>query len=187
MVIPPSKILPEQLETDRLIIRVAKLGDGAAFNAAIVESLSELAPWLGWVTPTPSIEQSEQSCRKAYARYLLNEDLMVFLIFKNSGVLVGGSGLHNADWIQGIFEVGYWSATGHGGKGLVTEGVRALSNYALKDLHANRVFLTTDNLNAKSWRLAERAGFKLEGILINERFNLQGKSRNTRVYAQTTA
>ena len=183
----PLNLLPEQLESPRLLIRVAKPGDGTVFNEAILGSLNDLAPWLGWVTPPPALEQSEANCRRAYARYLLNEDLMVLFFAKDSGALVGGSGLHGADWITRKFEVGYWGRTGYGGLGLVTEGVRALSDYALRELGAHRVFLTCDDKNVRSWKLAERAGFKLEGILVNERLNLQGQLRNTRTYARTTA
>jgi RimJ/RimL family protein N-acetyltransferase len=181
----PLNILPEQLESPRLVIRVAKPGDGIAFNEAVISSLDELAPWLGWVSPPPTVEQSEANCRRGYARYLLNEDLMAFFFEKSSGALVGGSGLHDPDWKTRRFEVGYWSRTGFGGKGLITEGVRALSDYALKELGANRVFLTCDDKNVRSWKLAERAGFTLEGILVNERLNLQGQLRNTRSYART--
>ncbi|WP_088279948.1 GNAT family N-acetyltransferase [Ideonella sp. A 288] len=182
-----SNLLPEQLETPRLLIRVAKPGDGAVFNAAVLESIGELAPWLGWVTPAPSVEDSELNCRRAHARYLLNEDLMVFFFLKQSGALVGGSGLHGADWKNRKFEVGYWARTALGGQGLMTEGVRALADHALQQLGAHRVFLTVDDRNVRSWRLAERAGFALEGVLVNERFNLQGQLRKTRVYARTSA
>jgi RimJ/RimL family protein N-acetyltransferase len=183
----PSNLLPEQLESERLLIRVAKPGDGAAFNAAIVRSLPELSPWLGWVTPAPTPEQSEWNCRKAYARFLVNEDLMAFFFLKDGGALIGGSGLHKADWSLRSFEMGYWCSSGFGGQGLMTEGVRALAEHALDVLRAKRVFLSTDELNTRSWRLAERAGFRLEGVLVNERLNLSGQPRNTRIYARTPA
>lgn len=176
--------LPEQIESDRLIIRVARPGDGAVFNAAIHESIGRLAPWLGWVTPAPTPEQSEASCRRAYARFLLNEDLMAFFFRKSDGALVGGSGLHDADWDLRCFEIGYWGNSRFSGQGLITEGVAALTNHAIDTLHAARVFLTTDDLNVPSWKLAERAGFELEGILRNDRKNLSGKLRNTRVYSR---
>lgn len=183
MLLSAAEHLPEQIETPRLVIRVAKPGDGAAFNQAILDSLPQLSPWLGWVTPAPTLEASEQSCRKAYARFLMNEDLMVFFFLKENGTLVGGSGLHNADWQRRCFEVGYWGRSGWGGQGLMTEGVRALAEYAQHTLKANRVFLTVDDANTQSWRLAERAGFAWEGTLRNERYNLQGELRHTRVYA----
>jgi RimJ/RimL family protein N-acetyltransferase len=175
--------LPESIESERLLIRVARPGDGLLFNAAIVESHAELAPWLGWVTPLPTPAASETACRRAHARFLLNEDLMALFVLKDGGVLVGGSGLHRVDWTLRHFEVGYWGRTGWTGRGLVTEGVRALAEHALQTLRATRVHLTTDVRNVASWRLAERAGFMHEGTLRNERRDLQGRLRDTRVYA----
>ncbi len=176
--------LPENLESERLIVRVAKPGDGPVFNQAILESQPELAKWLAWVTPAPTLAESEFSCRRAYARFLLNEDLMAFFFLKDGGALVGGSGLHNANWSLRSFEVGYWGRTKFAGQGLIAEGVRCLADYALQELQAARVFLTTDEQNQASWRLAERAGFILEGTLRNERLNLQGTLRNTKVYSR---
>lgn len=176
--------LPEEIETSRLIIRVARPGDGPVFNAAIHASLERLSPWLGWVTPAPTSEDSEESCRQAYGRFLRNEDLMAFFFLKECGSLVGGSGLHDADWDLRCFEVGYWGHTDFAGRGLVTEGVRALADHALDILGATRVFLTTDDKNIPSWKLAERAGFQLEGILRNERRSLTGDMRDTRVYSR---
>jgi RimJ/RimL family protein N-acetyltransferase len=97
---------------------------------------------------------------------------------------VGGSGLHDADWELRQFEVGYWGRSSFSGKGLVTEGVRALTDHALEVLGATRVFLTTDTQNVPSWKLAERAGFELEGILRKDRRNLSGGLRDTRVYSR---
>jgi len=179
-----ANALPEHLLSERLIIRVARPGDGPMFNRAIHESHDHLAPWLAWVTPMPTPEASELACRKAYARFLLNEDLMALFILRDSGALVGGSGLHNVNWALRHFEIGYWGHPKFAGAGLITEGVRALADHALGELQASRVYLTTDEHNAASWRLAERAGFELEGILRNERLDLAGRLRSTRVYAR---
>jgi RimJ/RimL family protein N-acetyltransferase len=175
---------PESIETDRLIIRVAKPGDGSVFNAAIKASHSKLKTWLGWVTPMPTVEQSEEGCRKAYGRFLLNEDLMLLVFDKESGGLVGGSGLHDADWEKRQFEVGYWGNVEFSGRGLMTEAVQAIADYALENLGAERVFLTTDEQNENSWKFAERAGFEYEGTLRKDRYNLEGELRNTKVYSR---
>ncbi len=176
----------ESIESEHLIIRVATPEDGKMFNEAIVESADHLKDWLAWVSPVPTLDESVFSCRRAYARYLLNEDLMVFFILKSNGELIGGSGLHNANWMLRQFEVGYWGRTKYAGQGLMTEGVRALTQHALKDLNANRVFLTTDEKNTASWKLAERAGFALEGVLRLDRLDLQGNLRNTRLYSMVS-
>ena len=175
--------LPEQLQSERLLIRVARPGDGPMLSDAIADSHAELAPWLGWVTPPPSPDEAEARCVAAHERFLRNEDLMAFFLAKETGELVGGSGLHKADWTLRQFEVGYWGRARFAGSGLMTEGVRALARHAIEVLGANRVFLTTDERNERSRRLAERAGFEFEGTLRRDRLDLEGKLRNTRVYA----
>ena len=178
---------PEELFTPRLLIRPARPGDGEQFHAAILESQAELSPWLGWTFPPPSIEHTEMECRKAHGCYLLGEDLMVFFFERTAGLLVGGGGLHKADWKLRKFEIGYWCRTGYGGKGLVTEAVNALASHAMNELRANRLELTVDEDNTKSRLLAERAGFELEGVHRNAGFTPQGNLRNLCVYAKTAA
>lgn len=179
--------LPESLETARLLIRTAKPGDGAILHAAVAASYDELKPWLAWVEPLPTLEQSEQNCRAFYANFLLNQSLVALFIDKASGELVGGSGFHTVNWQLRQFETGYWRRTGWGGKGLMTEGVNALCAHALLRLGASRVYLTCDEQNSASRTLAERCGFELEGIMRNERLNLQGALRNTCMYARVKA
>ena len=176
--------LPRTLESERLQLRVAMPGDGKLLNEAVIESLAELEPWMPFVHPAPTVEQSEAACRKAWGRWQRDEDLMMLLFLRTSGELVGSSGLHGIDWSLGHFEIGYWSRSGHTGQGLVTEAVRTLADFALGSLHANRVYLQTDARNLRSSRVAELAGFELEGTLRNERRDVHGQLRDTRVYSR---
>ncbi len=91
--------------------------------------------------------------------------------------------MHNANWQLRSFEVGYWGRTQYLGAGLISEGVAALVSYALDNLMANRVFLTMDERNLASQRLAERVGFEYEGTLRQDHMSIQGGLRNTRVYS----
>lgn len=177
-----SPRLPAELDSRRLLIRVAAPGDGLALSRAMADSLDRLQPWLPWATPAPNPLACEHTCRQAHARFLLDEDLMVFFFLKSTGELVGGGGLHNPRWDLLQFEVGYWGHAAHAGQGLIHEGMHTLVQHALHALRASRIFLTTDELNAPSRRLAERLGFRLEGTLRRERRNLQGGWRNTCVY-----
>nr|WP_237171373.1 GNAT family protein [Pandoraea pulmonicola] len=153
-------------------------------NEAVAESAAELGAWLPWARPTPTLLESERACRAAYARYLLNEDLMVLFFLRDSGALIGGGGLHRIDWELRHFEIGYWGRTKYSGQGLITEAVAALASLALKDLAASRVYLTVDTRNTKSCRVAELAGFELEGVLRNERFDVFGRFRDTKVFSR---
>jgi RimJ/RimL family protein N-acetyltransferase len=49
-------------------------------------------------------------------------------------------------------------------------------------LSAARVELRVDDLNERSWRVAQRLGFQLEGLLRSDTRDANGRLRDTRVY-----
>jgi len=181
--------VPERIETARLILRCARgAEDAAALNAAVRESLPELAPWMPWAQSAPSLAETEAVCRRMRVDFLLRNDLVV-LVFErradgSEGELVGGSGLHRIDWTVRRFEIGYWCRTSWCGRGLVTEAARGLAAWAFTQLHARRVEIRTDAANQRSRRVAERAGFDLEGVLRQDSLSPQGTPRDTCVYAR---
>jgi RimJ/RimL family protein N-acetyltransferase len=180
--------VPERIDTARLVLRSPRRGDGATVNAAIHDSLGELSPWLPWAGVAPSVDDSEANCRRQQAKFLLREDF-VYLIFERTpeggeGALLGGTGLHRIDWTLRRFEIGYWRRSGCEGRGIVTEAVRAMSRLAFDTLAARRVEIRMDDGNARSWKVAERAGFTLEALMRFDSLTPGGAPRSTRVYAR---
>ena len=180
--------VPERIETERLVLRAPRRGDGATVNEAIRVSLAALSPWMPWAGSMPSIDESEIHCRRQQARFILREDFVMFVFLRHAdgseGELVGGTGLHRIDWALRRFEIGYWRKTGCEGCGYVTEAVRSIARLAFDVLEARRVEIRMDDNNAPSWRVAERAGFTLEAILRFDAVTPQGEPRSTRVYAR---
>jgi RimJ/RimL family protein N-acetyltransferase len=180
--------VPERIETENLVLRSPRRGDGAIVNAAVQASLDELGPWLPWAGAGLSVDESEANCRRQQAKFILREDF-VFLIFARradgqEGELLGGTGLHRIDWGLRRFEIGYWRKTGCEGRGIVTEATRAMARLAFDSLGARRVELRMDDSNERSWKVAERAGFTLEALLRFDALNPHGEPRSTRVYAR---
>ena len=180
--------VPERIVTARLIVRCAQPGDGAVLNAAVCDSLDALRPYVPWAGAVPTLADSEAVCRKAQARFRLREDLMM-LIFERVGTdaegeLLGSTGLHRMDWKARRFEIGYWRRSGHEGLGIATEAVHSMARLAFDELRAQRVELRIDNLNRPSWRVAERCGFTLEGVLRSESLAPDGTLRDMRVYSR---
>jgi RimJ/RimL family protein N-acetyltransferase len=180
---PILRDFPESFETERLLIRSPLPGDGQEEYAAVRESFAELAPWMAWPEEHRTVEDSEASVRRARARFVERTDLMLPLFLKGTGTLVGGSGLHRIDWAVPKFEIGYWCRTRFTGKGYVTEAVRGISAFALDLLGARRLEIRCDSRNLPSARVAERAGFRLEGELRNNELDTGGHLRNTLVYS----
>ena len=180
-------IVPEYLETERLIIRRPNLDDVEAIYASVRESLADLSPWMAWATPDYSLSGCEANTRDAIARFVTRQNLRYHFYDKETGEHIGNSGLHNVDWDVPKFEIGYWCRTSKVGRGYVTETVDALTKLALNDFGAARVEIQCDDKNVKSARVAERCGYRLEGTLKNDSRAKDGSLRDTRIYALTQA
>lgn len=176
--------LPLEFTSERLTLRAPCREAGPLLNEAARESYDELAPWMPWVHPFPSVQDSEDYGEKGRANYEEGTKFPLQLFLKETGQFVGSSGIHPHNWEVPTFEIGYWIRTSLTGQGYATETVLAIINIARVYLRARRVEIRMDSLNEKSWRVAERAGFELEGILRHERRGLTGGLRDTRVYAK---
>ena len=171
---PILRDIPEWFESERLIIRPPRVGDGAAAYEAIEESLTELKPWMPWVHEERSIDVSEAYARQAHADFLARRDLPLFLFARDDGRFVGGSGLHRIVWEVPMFEVGYWIRTTLTGRGLATEATRRIAQLAFDDLGAERLEIWCDARNDRSAAVARAAGFELEARMRRHRRGLDG-------------
>ena len=180
--------VPERIETERLVLRCPRAGDGPAVNRAVSDSLEALRPWMPWAKNAPSADDSEAYCRRMHAKFLLREDLSMLIFERGSESaeepVLGVVGLHRIDWSTRCFEIGYWRRAGLGGLGIVSEAVQALAQMAWDRLGARRLEIRMDDDNAPSRRVAERAGFTFEGLLRLNALALDGSPRSTRVYAR---
>jgi ribosomal-protein-serine acetyltransferase len=176
--------VPESFETGRLVVRAPRWEDAAAINAAVLESLAELRPWLRWAQAAPTLEESEESVHRARLRFLARRDLRLHIFHKHSGVLLGASGLHRIDWALRRFEIGYWLRTSQTGRGYMSEAVAGITDLAAGELAANRVEIRCDARNTRSRRIPERLGFRLEGVLRSEALDPDGRPADEMVFAK---
>ncbi|MEK4062544.1 MULTISPECIES: GNAT family N-acetyltransferase [unclassified Paenibacillus] len=176
--------IPESFESERLLIRAPHWGDGLAVNEAVKESIEELRPWMPWANKVPTVEESEASIRRSRLEFLERTDLRLLLFRKETGELIGSSGLHRIDWQSRKFEIGYWVRSAFARQGYITEAVDAITKYAIQELQANRIEIRCDSRNVQSARIAERSGFTLEGTLRNDKCDVTGTLRHTMIFAK---
>ncbi len=178
---PP--IIPEAFETERLTVRSPRAGDGAEAHAAIVDSAERLRVWIPWAKPSNTVGEEEEIARKYRYKFISREELWFYIFLKDSPTMIGMCALHSIDWDVPKFEIGYWIRTGYEGQGYVKEVVEGLTQFAF-ELGARRIEIRTDARNERSWRVAERAGYFLEGILRNNVRDVDGNLDDTRVYSK---
>lgn len=176
--------VPEEVQTDRLILRAPRFGDGIVVNEAILESFDALRQWLSWAVTIPSVEETEENVRRNRSKFLLREDFMFYLILRETGAYLGTCTLKAVRWEFRLFEIGYWLRTSALGKGYMTEAVEGLTKFAEQYLAANRIEILCEDTNMASRRVAERCGYQLEGVLRQHYINPQGEIRNDCMYAR---
>ena len=173
----------ETIETERMILRAAKSGDGAESFDAVIESVAELTPWMPWVHPEPTLEESLEFHAQAQAKWYSRDMLDFQWCDKATGKLIGKGGFHTIAWDVPKLEIGYWVRTSMAGNGYCTEAVNALVAFAHRELGAKRLEICSDPRNQKSRNVAERCGFTLEGIQRRNMRDPFGGLRDSCMYA----
>ena len=85
-------------------------------------------------------------------------------VVDGTGVL-GSMSLHSIDLVQSEAEVGYWTVPAARGRGVAAVAVDAACRWAFAALPVDRIELCHAVENTASGRVAEKAGFTLEGRL----------------------
>lgn len=149
-----------QIETSRLIIRDFVLEDWASVHLYASDvAVTEYMIWgpnseddtKGYLEQIISMQQ--QNPRKDY-------EFAVTL--KESGLLIGGCGIH-VDEYNG--EIGYCFNPNFWGQGYASEAALAMLSYGFKDLRLNRIYATCRPKNIRSSEVMKRVGMKQEGHL----------------------
>ena len=181
---PANIEVPEEFESERLIIRRPRQEDAAELNAAIRESFDALHQWMPWAGHVPELAETEANVRAACESFNAATDLRLHLFLKDTGVLIGCSGLSRIDWTVPKFDIGYWVRSSYAGQGYITEAVNAITEFAFRKLGAERVSICMNSRNTRSRMVAERAGFEYEGTLRNDMREPNGRLRDTMVYSK---
>lgn len=99
---------------------------------------------------------------------LSSNDQEAYLIRHDCGGLVGYVSISNI--VRGAFQsayLGYGAFAGHEGRGLMTQGLRAVIDVAFGELHLHRVEANVQPSNSRSLALVRRLGFEKEGFSRN--------------------
>lgn len=97
------------------------------------------------------------------------------------GTVVGSIGMTTDG--TGTGRIGYWCARDARGRGLTTRALRTLSRWGLEELGLGRLELFTDPDNVASQRVAEKVGFRREGILRSHLLHPDGRRRDSVMFS----
>jgi RimJ/RimL family protein N-acetyltransferase len=101
----------------------------------------------------------------------------------DSGRVLGSIGVRFSE-DRDVGEIGYWLRADARGRGFVTRALVLVSRWALSREGVARVQLRADVENVASRRVAEKAGFRLEGVLRSAHWNARlGRRQDWAMYS----
>ncbi|MDQ4140747.1 MAG: GNAT family N-acetyltransferase [Bacteroidota bacterium] len=100
-----------------------------------------------------------------------------------NGEAVGGIGLIlQPDVYSKSAEVGYWLSEMYWNRGIISEALKAITDYGFATFQLERIYAAVFDWNVKSARVLEKAGYQFEGKLQKSVFK-DGKLIDSLLYA----
>jgi RimJ/RimL family protein N-acetyltransferase len=160
----PPPVFPEQIVTERLVLRPYRPGDGRWYAEMSARNRPHLARYEADnpVMTIRSAEDAEAVLRTFAADRAEGRAFFLGCFLKDDGAFAGQLYLGCLSWEPPEFALGYFADAEHTGRGYLTEAARAVLRLCFEQLGARRVRLECDDTNGPSARLAERLGFALK-------------------------
>jgi RimJ/RimL family protein N-acetyltransferase len=161
----PPDPLPLCIESERLIIRAYTQDDVTELREVVEKSREALTPWLPWcqtahLDPESSLAEVMQWRMELRDLDKLNR-IILGVYLKDTGELVGGSGIHDIRRDTASCETGYWASVDHRRKGYIEEACRRTISWALapqseQGMGLGRVRIYTSEQNTASTALVQK-------------------------------
>ena len=152
--------------------------DAPAVEAACQDP--ELSHWIPFI-PWPYTREDAEG----YIRMCLEsgDDRYPFAIVGvESDDLLGSIDLRlNSERYRG--HIGYWVVAHARGRGVCTRALRLVSRWGLEDERLERLELITDPDNIASQRVAEKVGYRREGVLRSHLRHPDGRVRDSVMFS----
>jgi len=143
----------KKLESERLILRPFEVTDLDDFFEYC--NLETVGPNAGW-----AVHENKEVSLKIIQSFIEKDEVLA-LVNKTENKVIGSVGLHKKtdEFNKIIYEIGYVLSTPYEGRGLMTEAVKKVLNFAFMDLNLNEIMVCHFIENNKSRRVIEKCNF----------------------------
>ncbi len=163
-----------ELHGEGIVLRPWTDDDVAALVAACNDP--EIPRWIP-VIPHPYTEEHAL----AFIRGTAAPDVDHSFAVTENGEVVGAIGVRLNPSRNG--HIGYWCAREARGRGVMTRALRTICRWGLDELALGRLELITDPDNRASQRVAEKVGFRREGVLRSHLLHPDGRRRDSVMFS----
>ena len=146
--------------SDHILLKQVELSDAEDIFQTINSQRAYLGKWLPFVAVSLAIENTVFFIDK-----MLNDtqDNYIFVIHYD-GIFAGLIGFKANDKQNKRTEIGYWLSETYQKKGIVTQSVKSMCQFAFDELRMNRIQIRCAVGNEPSKKIPQKLGFVFEGI-----------------------
>ncbi len=148
---------------DSLELRPLEPAHADDLYAVVEANRAYLRRWMGWVDKTKSVDDIRDFIRRSLEQHARDDGFVAGVW--HEGRIVGTIGMLYLRTEPRRTEIGYWLAEPLQGKGIITRGCRRLLDHLFGEPRLNRVEIRCATENHRSRAIAQRLGFKEEGVL----------------------
>jgi ribosomal-protein-serine acetyltransferase len=148
-------------------LRQMQLSDSPIIFEAVLESLTDLEPWMSWAHDGYSVEENLNWLESQPKGWEEGTDYTFAIIDACDGSYIGGCGITHINPAYRLANLGYWVRSGRRGQGFAGRAARLAARFGFEQLNLIRAEIVVAAGNTASLRVAEKAGAKREGTLRN--------------------
>ena len=163
----------QRIETDRLILRRYKIEDADAMYKNWASD-SEVTKFLTW-QPHPSVDVSRSIIEDWLKKYSDEKYYQWAIVLKDNGnEPIGGISVVHMNEDISMVHIGYCLGRAWWRRGIMSEALKAVTNFMFDTVEVNRVEARHDPRNPNSGKVMQKCGMKYEGTLRSADRNNQG-------------
>jgi len=163
-----------------LSIRPPRIEDAGPLYEAIHESRAELSTWMSWCHAGYGPEDAASWIERSIAAGASGSEHN-FLVLDAGSQILGTCGLNQIRPENRLANLGYWVRSSAAGSGVAAEAVALVAEYAFRETDLARLEIVVAVDNARSRRVAEKAGATFECV-ARDRIFIHGANVDAAMY-----
>jgi ribosomal-protein-alanine N-acetyltransferase len=149
-------------------ITLRKLRRSDALDMQKVINHKDIAKWTILIPYPYALDEARRFISECLQHYSKKTAYPLAITLNETGKVIGLIGLNEINAGDKHAELGYWLGKQYWNRGITTEAIGLICNFAFKELKLHKVFAMTFEQNAASHKVLQKNGFKLEGKLREE-------------------
>jgi len=154
--------VPRAIVTRRLRLEATGPAHADGMWSAVESSQREIRPWMAWAI-APTLEDTLAFVVGAEREWDRGTSRNFTILLDRE--VIGSVGINRVEPVLLAAQVGYWLRTDHNNRGYMTEAASATVEFAFAELGLHRLELHAAPDNRASARVAQKLGFRREGLL----------------------